>query len=43
MPALFPLLGPRGAQVSKEFKDFVTAIGECKSKQEEDRIVTKEM
>ncbi len=30
-------------QVSKEFKDFVTAIGECKSKQEEDRIILKEM
>ena len=30
-------------QVSKDFKDFVTAIGECKSKQEEDRIIMKEM
>jgi hypothetical protein len=30
-------------QVSKDFKDFVTAIGECKSKQEEDRIILKEM
>jgi hypothetical protein len=29
--------------VSKDFKDFVTAIGECKSKQEEDRIIMKEM
>ena len=37
---------PRGGacnQVSKDFKDFVTAIGECKSKQEEDRIIMKEM
>ena len=29
--------------MSKDFKDFVTAIGECKSKQEEDRIIMKEM
>jgi hypothetical protein len=42
-----PVLTPRRPlsfrQVSKDFKDFVTAIGECKSKQEEDRIIMKEM
>jgi hypothetical protein len=37
------MLAANVQEASKEFRDFVTAIGECKSKQEEDRIVAKEM